>query len=254
MSGAPALLQVTSLEVGYSGRAILPPASFSVAREELWALVGRNGGGKTTLLRTLLGLLPRVRGTYAWAPGARVGYVPQRAEIDLAVPMRVCDVVAQGLDSGWSFLRPGLPRREQGRVTKVLEETGMAHLHRQPFARLSDGQRQRVLVSRALVHDPDVLILDEPTNGMDIASERAAFELFARLQKQRRLALVVVSHHMTMLGSRASHVLWVDKDEGHVKSGEVESIRQDPSFIAHYGTIFGPDATTLARSLAGGDA
>jgi zinc transport system ATP-binding protein len=243
------VLEVSSLVVGYAGRGILPPASFALAREEMWALVGRNGGGKTTLLRTLLGLLPKVGGSFAWAPGAKVGYVPQRSELDLSAPMRVCDVVAQGLEHNWSFLVPGLVRRERGRIEKVLAEVGMGHLFAQPFSQLSDGQRQRVLVARALVNDPDVLILDEPTNGMDVASERAAFDLFARLKSARHLAIIVVSHHMTMLGSRASHVVWVDKDEGHFKAGDVDLIRQDPSFIAHYGTVFGADAPAVARAL-----
>lgn len=246
------LLQVSALEVGYARRAILPPLSFAVGREELWALVGRNGGGKTTLLRTLLGLLPRVRGQLAWAPGAKVGYVPQRAELDLTVPMRVRDVVAQGLESGWSFLRPGVARRAARRIQAVLEETGMEHLSAQPFAMLSDGQRQRVLVARALVSDPDMLILDEPTNGMDLASERAAFELFSRLQSTRRLALLVVSHHMTMLSTRASHILWVDKDEGQAKAGDVDTLRRDPAFTAHYGTIFGLAGDPRERPRAEG--
>jgi zinc transport system ATP-binding protein len=248
------VLDVEALEVGYGGRGILPPATFQVAREELWAIVGRNGGGKTTLLRTLLGLLPRVRGTFRWAPGIRVSYVPQRAEIDLAVPMRVRDVVAQGLEARWSFLQPGLARREGARIHSVLEETGMAHLEEQPFARLSEGQRQRVLLSRALVSDPDVLILDEPTNGMDVASERAAFDLFVRLRDARHLALLVVSHHLHMLQERASHIAWVDKDEGQFMAGTLEAIRQERGFITHYGTIFGPEAKAVTRALTEGTA
>lgn len=243
------LLQVNGLEVGYAGKAILPPLTFAIGREELWALVGRNGGGKTTLLRTLLGLLPRVGGTFAWAPSARVGYVPQRSPLDLAVPMRVRDVVALGLESGWSFLKPGVARHGEARVRMVLDETGMGHLAAQPFSMLSDGQRQRVLVARALVSDPDVLILDEPTNGMDVASERAAFELFSRLKSTRRLALVVVSHHMNMLSDRASHVIWVDKDEGRAAAGHVDTIRKDPSFVAAYGSVFTFTRQATARAV-----
>jgi ABC-type Mn2+/Zn2+ transport system ATPase subunit len=230
-----ALLQVEKLAVGYGGRAFLPPITFAVRREELWALVGRNGAGKSTLLRTLLGLQPRVDGAFRFEAGVRVGYVPQRSDFDLSVPMRACDIVAMGLDAGLSFLRR-TPQRE--RVRAVLAEVGMEHLHDTPFAAMSDGQRQRVLLARALACAPDVLILDEPTNGMDLAAERAAFDLFARLQSARHLALIVVSHHLALLGQRASHILWVDKDEGQVRAGDVSSVRGDPSFAAHYGSVF----------------
>ncbi len=245
MSRSSTVVEARELVVGYGGRALLPPVSVRVAREELWALVGRNGGGKTTLLRTLLGLLPRVGGDVVWHGSARVGYVPQRTEFDLSVPRRVRDVVSDGLDHEWSFLRPGVVARGRARVESVLAETGMSSLVDAHFRELSDGQRQRVLVARALVSDPELLVLDEPTNGMDVAAERAAFELFATLRSTRKLALVIVSHHMAMLGARASHVLWVDKDARHVVSGDVEAVRADPRFIAHYGTVFGPDARSI---------
>src|SRR4029077_10379146 len=95
--------------------------------------------------------------------------------------------------------------------------------------------------------NPDVLILDEPTNGMDIAAERQAFDLFARLKDARKLALVVVSHHMTLLAERATHVLWVDKDERTFRAGDVESVRKDAGFDAHYGPAF---STRLTPSPA----
>jgi zinc transport system ATP-binding protein len=244
------VVEARDLVVGYGGRALLPPVNVRIAREELWALVGRNGGGKTTLLRTLLGLLPRIGGEVVWRNAATsVGYVPQRTDVDLSVPRRVRDVVGDGLDQGWSFLRPGVVARGRARVESVLAETGMSSLVDAPFLELSDGQRQRVLVARALVSDPELLVLDEPTNGMDVAAERAAFELFAALRRTRKLALVIVSHHMVMLGARASHVLWVDKDDGQVVSGDVETVRAHPRFIAHYGTVFGPDAGSIARSI-----
>jgi zinc transport system ATP-binding protein len=243
------LLTLDKLNVGYAGRALLPPVSLAIAREELWALVGRNGSGKTTLLRTLLGLLPKVGGTYKWSDGVHIGYVPQRSEFDLSVPMRSRDVVAMGLDSRMSFMKR-TPNRDQ--IEAVLKEVNMEKLSDTSFSAMSDGQRQRVLLARALASNPDVLILDEPTNGMDLAAERAAFDLFARLKTARRLALIVVSHHMSMLGSRASHVLWVDKDEGHVVSGDLETVRRNASFALHYGTVFGPESPAVAAALTGG--
>jgi ABC-type Mn2+/Zn2+ transport system ATPase subunit len=232
------LLRTDALTVGYARRALLPPVSFALAREELWALVGQNGAGKTTLLRTLLGLQPKIGGALAWVPGCRVGYVPQRAELDLSVPRRVRHVVAEGLDADWSFLRPGAARTRHPEIEGVLQEVGMAHLIEQPFAALSDGQRQRVLVARALAARPDVLVLDEPTNGMDHAAETAAFDLFVRLKSNRHLAVIVVSHHLAQLATRATHILWVDKDAKRVAAGAAVDVARDETFSAHYGGVF----------------
>jgi len=109
----PLLLAARGLRVGYHGKALLPSLDFEVHVGEMWAIIGRNGSGKTTLLRTLLGLLPRVAGALERdAASCPIGYVPQRLELDLSVPMRCLDVVRGGLDLGWSFLIracPGAP-------------------------------------------------------------------------------------------------------------------------------------------------
>jgi ABC-type Mn2+/Zn2+ transport system ATPase subunit len=234
------VLHAHGLQVGYHRHALLPPVDFAIHREEMWALVGRNGSGKTTLLRTLLGLLPKVGGSFHWSPHVVIGYVPQRSDLDISVPSRVCDVVADGLDRGNSFLRPWLPAGGRERVQRVLEETGMAHVANTPFHALSDGQRQRVLVSRALVNDPSILVLDEPTTGMDVASESAAFDLFEKLQSDRKLAILIVTHQLAHLAVRASHALLVDKDENLFVQGTLDDVKQHPVFISRYGTIFGP--------------
>ena len=241
------LLSTDALRVGYNGTAILPPLTFSLQREELLALIGRNGQGKSTLLRTMLGLLPSVGGSVTWQPGAHIGYVPQRSEVDLAVPMRVRDIVAMGMDHRWSLLRP--LRGVRAKVHSVLEETGTANLIDQPFAALSGGQQQRVLVSRALCTDPDVLILDEPTNGMDLVAEHAAFDLFARLRHARDLALIVVSHHVSLLATRASHVLWVDRTEQIVAQGPIDDMQRNGRFMEHWGAMFA--ATKKAHEISG---
>ena len=241
------VLQATKLAVGYNGRALLPPLSFTLCKRELWALVGKNGGGKSTTLKTLLGLLPRVSGAVTTKSQMTIGYVPQRSEFDLGVPQRVCDVVADGLDRGWSFLRPRSPRRARSVVERVLTETGMAHVIDTPFQALSDGQRQRVLVARALVTDPEILVLDEPTNGMDMAAERASFALFEALSRDRGLALVVVSHHLALLASRATHAILVDKDEGIALAGPLGEVRRAPAFVEYYGAVFETQSESAAR-------
>ena len=226
---ADVVVTVERLVVGYRGRGILPPIDLVVRRGELWALVGRNGGGKTTFLRTLLGLLPKVAGERRVAPGAAIGYVPQRVETDPAVPARVVDVVRGGVDQGWSFLDPRASRRAAGRVAKAMSDTQTTELAEAQLAALSEGQRQRVHLARALVVDPALLVLDEPTSAMDARAERDAFDLLVRVQRERALAVVVVSHHLSHLATRATHVLYVDAQpsgaDGVVRAGPVDEMR-----------------------------
>jgi zinc transport system ATP-binding protein len=231
----PALLALRSLTVGHGGRAILPPLSLEVRSGELWALVGPNGGGKTTLLRTLVGLLPPVAGTVERPAGEAVGYVPQRSSVDPAVPERVIDLVRGGLDRGLSFLSPLYRRRRRGAVARVLAETSLEALAREPFATLSEGQKQRVLLARALVGDPRLLVLDEPTAAMDVAAERAVFALLERLRRERDLGVVVVGHHLPVLLRGATHVALVDKDDGLAVAGPAGEILRSDAFVARYG-------------------
>ncbi len=245
------VVDAKDLVVGYSGVPLLPALSFSVGRRELWALVGENGSGKTTLLKTLLGLLPKVSGTFKAHEGLTIGYVPQRSEIDLGIPQRIVDVVATGLDRDWSFfLQPLLPRSAASRakIDAAIAEVKMSELKFQPYRALSEGQRQRVMLARALVSDPAMLILDEPTNGMDIASERAAFELFAELQKSRSLAVVVVSHRMTMLAERATHAILVDRDDQIVAAGPIEELKKNTFFAERYGFVFSHHSGPVAAA------
>ena len=132
-SGA-ALCTCHDLEVGYAVQAgaLLPHIDLEIRAGELWALVGPNGSGKTTFLKTLLGLLPSLGGEHAWASTAKIGYVPQRASVDLSVPARVIDLVEQGVERQWSFLKPGYRRSQRERVERA----------RGPRARLGEGVEQ----------------------------------------------------------------------------------------------------------------
>ena len=231
---APPLLAARGLEVGYRGRAILPPVDLAIRPGELWALVGRNGGGKTTLLRTLLGLLPRIRGALERGPAFRAGYVPQRSELDLSVPMRVLDLVRDGLDTGWSFLDPLARRRGAAAAEAALADTATTALARHAYAELSEGQKQRALLARALASSPSLLVLDEPTSAMDLAAERAVFDLLDALRARRDLGVLVVGHHLPVLLGRATHVALVDKDDGLAEAGPLDEVARTAAFQARY--------------------
>lgn len=237
LADASVLLSADALEVGYGGTPLLPPIDLTVRADAMWAIVGRNGSGKTTLLRTLLGLLPKVRGQLTLAPGVQMGYVPQRQSLDATVPMRVVDLVRGGLSTGWSFLKPWAHWSQDARVRSALEDVGAQHLIRADFWELSEGQKQRVLIARALVGDPRVLILDEPTSAMDQVAERDVLDLLDRMRHQRRMAVMVVSHHLAAVTARATDVLFVDRAQQIVASGALTTILADPAFIARYGDL-----------------
>jgi ABC-type Mn2+/Zn2+ transport system ATPase subunit len=231
------LLAAEALQIGYNGRAALPPIDFRVEAGQMWALIGRNGSGKTTLLRTLLGLLPRVGGRLDRG-GTRIGYVPQRLEMDLSVPMRSIDLVRGGQDTGYDFLNPLAPFRARAALQRALEDTGAAAFAGRQFATLSEGQKQRVLLARAISMDPALLVLDEPTSAMDAAAEATAFELISTLMTRRNLGVIVVAHHLAVLARRATHLVYLDADCKLVLSGPSEIVAHDPTFVAHYGDLF----------------
>lgn len=231
-----ALISLKGLRVGYQGKAVLPPVSLEVRPEEVWTIIGRNGSGKTTLLRTLLGLLPRIEGELNFAGGLKIGYVPQRSTLDYSVPSRVLDVVTEGLDHGWSFFKPFTSRAEKEAIKRAMRDTNTAELANAQLSELSEGQKQRVLLARALVSDPHVLILDEPTSAMDMVAEKAVFDLIQTCRRERKLAVLIVCHHLSLVADYADDVLFVDKEDGVVQAGRIADIVKSQAFINRYGT------------------
>ena len=231
------VVRLTELEVGYEGRAFLPPVSLSISSGEQWALLGPNGAGKTTLLKSMLGLLPRVGGEVEWATDVNVGYVPQRANLDESVPGRVVDIVRQGVDQGWSFMRPFHLREMADAVDAAIRDAGVEAFQREQYAELSEGQKQRVLVARALASNPELLVLDEPTAAMDVTAERDVFELLRSLRDQRDLAVIIVSHQLTVAAQYATHGLLVDKDRRFALCGTMREVAHHPESVSRYGLL-----------------
>jgi len=197
------LVELASVEVGYHGAAVLPPVKLSIVAGDAIGIVGPNGSGKTTLVRTMLGLLKPVRGQIAFPSGKRprFGYVPQRASVDVSFPLTAYEVALMG--------RYGITRRgrrpgaaDGERTRQALADVDALELAQRPFHALSGGQRQRVLVARALASEPEILVLDEPTTGMDLPSEHAMLMLL-RSFTERGIAVILISHQ---LGAVADHV------------------------------------------------
>ncbi|HEY7538644.1 MAG TPA: metal ABC transporter ATP-binding protein [Methylomirabilota bacterium] len=186
---------------------MLESVTLRVVAGEVLGLIGPNGSGKTTALRIMLGLLTPVSGAvrlfgvpprefHEWR---RVGYVPQRAALDAALPATAQELVESGLVSTLApFRRPNSGARQ--RVLEVLGLVGMAAQARARIGALSIGQQQRVLIARAMVTEPDLLVLDEPTGGVDPEAQAGFLGLLRRLNAERGLTLILVSHDMGAVG------------------------------------------------------
>lgn len=229
------LLSCHGLLVGYQGRAILPPVDLTIRRGELWAVIGRNGAGKTTWLRTLLGLLLPIGGTVRREiRGIRLSYLAQRQTFDDLYPLRVRDVVGMGLERGTSFL---MPRRHtvSAEVSRALALVGASELVERPFRQLSEGQKQRVLFARVAASAPDLAVLDEPTSAMDWVAEREALELLQRLRRELGMGLLIVSHYLGLAREFADRALLVDRDLGQLVSGTPREVLEHELFKKRYG-------------------
>jgi ABC-type Mn2+/Zn2+ transport system ATPase subunit len=207
------LIEFRNATLGYGRRAVLRDITFSVSGGEYFGLVGPNGAGKTTILRAILGSLRPVAGTVVVGGGTspvRIGYVPQREAIDLVLPYTAEEVVMMSRYRGIGmFRRPGWADQEI--VTQSLVSCGVESLRRQWFKNLSGGQKQRVLIARALAAQPNVLILDEPTNGMDLLSRTSILELIATLHRERGITVLIVSHLLDDVANHVQRIVLVDR-------------------------------------------
>jgi len=221
-SETTALLACEGLRIGHAGRPIAPAFDLAIEPGELLAVVGRNGTGKTTWFRTVLGLLAPVSGRVSLKPGVRLSYVPQRAQIDPLFPLLARDVVALGLERGMSFVRPRL--NEPQAVSAALERTGAAGFADRPYRALSEGQKQRVLLARLCASSPELALLDEPTSAMDAVAERETLHLIDALRRERGMSVVVICHYLGSIRELADRVILFDSACENVLVGKTEEV------------------------------
>ncbi len=234
------LVRMEGVRLGYGARAVLDHVTLSVARGDFLAIVGPNGSGKTTILRAILGILSPLSGTLV-APRS-CGYSPQRRALDSIYPLTVEEVVAMGLYGERGPLRR-LRKQELERVAKALQDCGVEELSARPFRDLSGGQQQRTLVARALVGDPELLVLDEPTNDLDLTGERDIMELVAGLNRAGqpgrpagapRRTVIMVSHLLNVVVHYATRVAIVR--DGRVEAGPTAEVLTSENLTRLYGT------------------
>jgi len=209
-SGAP-LLSLRHVSFGYERETVLDDVSLDVLPGDFLALVGPNGGGKTTLLKILLGLLTPWRGEVVrrlTARGGALGYVPQFSTFDKHFPLRVLDAVLMGRLGLRGMLRRDRPV-DRTAARRALERLGTLHLADAQIGELSGGELQRVLIARALAGEPEVLLLDEPTAAVDAASRRLLDTVLAEVH--REIPVVVVTHDPSAIAGRVQRVALVDR-------------------------------------------
>jgi ABC-type Mn2+/Zn2+ transport system ATPase subunit len=227
-----ALITFDHATLGYGRRVVLSDITFDIPAGDFIGLVGPNGAGKTTILRAILGSLTPIRGTVTTAPGLRFGYVPQRDSVDYGFPLEVLDVVLMGRYDRIGLLRR--PSREDRRLAEAaLDHVGIGHLAGQQLNALSGGQKQRVLIARALVGQPNVLVLDEPTNGMDLVSTTQILGLVRELHERDRLTVLMVSHALNEVANYVERIALVV--ERGFRVGTVAEIMTEDVLTRMYG-------------------
>lgn len=216
------LIEFCNVNLGYKNKTVLKDLNFSIKEKTFLGLVGANGSGKTTILKGILGLLKPMKGTIKFNKnGLSFGYVPQRELIDEIYPLDVFDIVLMGRYGLIPPLkRPGKHDREK--VMDSLSCLDIKDLAACPYRDLSGGQKQRVLIARALAGDPSILILDEPTNGMDLKSEKHIMDLVKMLHREKNLTVIFVTHILNLVANYSKEIIIVDEEA--IKSGETEKI------------------------------
>ena len=241
------LVEVADVDLSYGEVHALERVSLTVAAGDFLGIIGPNGSGKTTLVRVILGLVAPDRGRvrlFGQPPAVfrewdRLGYVPQRLTIDASLPATVDEVVATGLVTVRRRGREGRPPR---RVDEVLIQVGMDAHRWARFGALSLGQQQRVLIARALVSDPELLVLGEPTSGVDPEAQTAFYGLLGDLNRTRGVTLILVSHDIAAVARAVTKLACLNRRL--VFHGAPAAFLQDDAALA---ALYGPSMRVVSH-------
>lgn len=231
---AEEIITLSDVSIGYGKKIIAKELSFSVCGNDFIGLVGPNGAGKTTLLKTLLGNIKPLSGSID-KKDLKVGYVPQRDTVQPLLPYSVYDIVMMSryVLMGY-FKNPGKIDKEI--VADSLEQVGILDLKNFHYNSLSGGQRQRVLIARALAFQPNLLILDEPTNGMDTPSHYSLLNFISNLHQEKHLAIIMVSHLLSDVANYVKKLILIDN--GLFQFGEIDVLLSEDNLQKAYASEF----------------
>lgn len=208
------LIELRQITAGYGNKAVLRDVTLDVWKNDFLGIIGPNGGGKTTLLKVILGLLPPTSGSIrfyhedAEVSFLKIGYLPQMNLIDKKFPISVREVVSSGLSAQKSLFRDFKPAQKE-RVEEVLVQMGLEDLSTRPIGELSGGQLQRVLLGRSIVSRPQVLILDEPNSYVDKRFESRFYQLLGEINKES--SIILVSHDIGTVLAMVKNIACVNE-------------------------------------------
>lgn len=219
--GSDLLVEATGVTVRRGGRAVVDGVDLALHRGEIVTLIGPNGSGKTTLVRAVLGLTALDAGTVWRRPALKLAYVPQHLDVDRTLPLSV----GRFLRLGGEVAGP--------RLAEALGEVGAEGVLDRPVQAISGGELKRVALARALLRRPDLLVLDEPMAGVDVAGQADLYALIARIRRERRCGVLLVSHDLHLVMSATDTVICLNR---HVCCrGRPESVARDPAYVALFG-------------------
>jgi len=236
------IISIEDLNYQIEGQLILSSISFDIEQGDYIALLGPNGGGKSTLIKIILGLITPTSGEIKileqpqklFRAYHKIGYVPQNVSLfDGNFPLSVYESVSLGLESskGWFSW---LSSKDKERIDATLHRASIYDLKEKNLSQLSGGQRQRVMIARALVSNPDILILDEPSTGVDIPSQQKFYQFLKSLNTQNRLTIVFITHDLGVIADDVTHVLALNQKL--IFSGTAQEMLSCESVTELYGT------------------
>jgi zinc/manganese transport system ATP-binding protein len=239
-SAAVVALRDAAVRVG--GRTLWSGVDLEVGAGEFVAVLGPNGVGKSTLIKVLLGVLPaaagevQVLGEQPGQSGQRVGYLPQRRSFDASLRMRGTDIVGLGWDGDrWGIPLPGRQRKAaRARIAEVIELVGASAYANRPIGQCSGGEQQRLLIAQALVRRPELLLLDEPLDSLDLPNQAAVAALVSRICRDEGVTVVMVAHDVNPILSRLDRVVYLA--EGGAVGGDPEQVITSETLSRLYGT------------------
>ena len=228
------IIKFTNTSIGYGKNVIVSDINISINENDFIGIVGPNGAGKTTFLKTLLGNIKPLAGNVSM-DNLRFGYVPQRDTVQPLLPYTVFEVVMMGRYSlSGPFKR--MTEMDKQIVAESLSYIGMLDQKDENYNSLSGGQRQRTLIARALAVKPNVLILDEPTNGMDTPSHYSLLDLIERLHAEKNLTIFLVSHLLTDVANIVKKIMLLDRN--NFQFGNIEDVLSEENLQRTYSSDF----------------
>jgi zinc transport system ATP-binding protein len=245
------LLRLKDVTIGYDGKAILGPVELSLGRGEFAGILGPNGGGKSTLLKTMLGLVSPVSGSVDVKPGIVFGYVPQNEHFDPLFPVSVEEVVSMGRYARVPAGRR-LSKADRECVHRSMGRAGVSHLADRTFRSLSGGEKQRTLIARAVSGEPDALVLDEPTASVDVRGEAGIMELVESIRKESGAAVIMVSHFLRTAAKYVDRIILVDAEKNVFREGVKSEMITSGVLADFFGLNFGSDPDSQT-TIPGGD-